>query len=50
MNGDKKKPVDLDEEYRQMAEDEESEAEALEWAEDLIGETLKSTKDESHEE
>ncbi len=31
---------DLDEEYRLMAQDEEAEAEALEWAEELIGETL----------
>ncbi len=31
---------DLDEEYRLMALDEKAEAEALEWAEELIGETL----------
>ena len=31
---------DLDEEYRLMALDEKAEAEAHEWAEELIGETL----------
>ena len=35
--------TDLDDEYRRMAEDEEREAEALEWLEALIGDVAEAT-------
>lgn len=37
-------PSDIEEAYRQMAADEEREAEAMEWTEGLIGDVLDDTR------
>lgn len=37
-------PSDVEEAYRQMAADEEREAEAMEWTEGLIGDVLDDTR------
>lgn len=37
-------PTDIEEAYRQMATDEEREAEAMEWTEGLIGDVVDDTR------